>query len=231
MRDAMIEETVQSRLAELEADNARLRRLLDKSDAPGELRHRLRNTLAMLRAVIRQSGRTKDDVTAYVAHLEDRMEALMRAQRAIDDLGEVELHRIIAEELHHYDASEGEQVTLSGPNVLLQPRATQVMSLAVHELAVNAVEHGALVGKDGKVDVTWHVTRNGNTAHLRLAWKERGTKRLQAPAQRGFGTEVLQNMLAHELKAKTTLSFEPDGLRCTVEFPLTERIGHAAEQP
>src|SRR4051794_16919895 len=65
LRRSMTEETAQSRLAELEADNQRLRRLLDQKGAPSELRHRLRNALAMLRVIVRQSAETNRDIADY----------------------------------------------------------------------------------------------------------------------------------------------------------------------
>ena len=83
------------RIAELEADNRRLRRLLDQRDAPGELRHRLNSTLAMLRVIIRKSAETKRDLHAYASHLEDRVDAMARAQAAADSHGSVELHNIL----------------------------------------------------------------------------------------------------------------------------------------
>lgn len=114
-----------SRLAELEADNARLRRLLDKSDAPGELRHRLNSTLAMLRVIIQKSAETKRDLPDYVAHLEDRLEAIARAQHAADARGGVDLQGLLSEELLYYNILDGDQLSLQGPLVLLEPRAAR----------------------------------------------------------------------------------------------------------
>src|SRR4051812_15807915 len=125
-------ETDGSRLAELEADNQRLRRLLDQKGAPSELRHRLRNALAILRVIVRQSAETNREISDYVAHLEDRIDSLARAQNAIDRYGGIDLHTLLAEELLFYDVSEGERLLLSGPCLELQPRAGQVFALAVH---------------------------------------------------------------------------------------------------
>ncbi|MBR0944356.1 HWE histidine kinase domain-containing protein [Bradyrhizobium liaoningense] len=215
------------RIAELEADNRRLRRLLDQRDAPGELRHRLNSTLAMLRVIIRKSAATNRDLDAYASHLEDRVDAVARAQAAADDHGSVELHNLLADELLHYGAKEGEQATLSGPDVHLRPRAGQVLALAIHELAVNAVEHGAL-GLGGRVNVTWMVETTGATPQLTIIWKERVS---EGPVERGpagFGTEVLTSTIAYELNATADMAFETDGLRCSLSFALTDRIREVA---
>ena len=216
--------------AELEADNARLRRLLDQRDAPGELRHRLTNTLAMLRTIIRKSAETKRDLDAYVGHIEDRIAAVARAQAAADEHGGVELHSLVANELLHYGAKEGEQVKLAGPYLLLQPRAGQVFALAVHELAVNAVEHGALGMGEGRVDVAWKVDRYGDEMLVTFTWKESGQPGLSEGHHQGFGTEVLTKTLAYEIKATTVLAIEADGLRCTIGFPMPPRIGSVREE-
>jgi len=220
--------TEAARIAELETDNRRLRRLLDQRDAPGELRHRLRNTVAMLRTIIRKSAQPERDHESYIGHLEDRLEALVRAQAAADEHGSVEVHRVLADELLHYGASEGERVLLSGPDVELQPRAGQVFALAVHELAVNAVEHGALGTSTGRITITWSISGEAPNPTLTLIWKEQDATLVEATRQ-GFGTEVITRTLAYELKADTTITFERDGLRCTICFPLPERIGRVAE--
>lgn len=215
------------RIAELEADNRRLRRLLDQRDAPGELRHRLHSTLAMLRVIIRKSAATNRDLNAYASHLEDRVDALARAQAAADDHGSVELHNLLADELLHYGAKEGEQATLSGPDVHLRPRAGQVLALAIHELAVNAIEHGALGAEGGRVDVTWHET-SAAAPRLTIIWKERVSDGLAVRGPPGFGTEVLTSTIAYELNATADMAFETDGLRCSLSFPLTDWIREPA---
>ncbi|MGO4387656.1 HWE histidine kinase domain-containing protein [Microvirga sp. 2YAF29] len=221
--------TAVARIAELEADNRRLRHLLDQRDAPGELRHRLRNTVAMLRTIIRRSAATNRDLDAYVGHLEDRLDTLVRIQATADARGFVELHTLLSDELFHYGASEGDRVLLSGPDVNLQPKAGQILALAVHELAVNAIEHGALGSSTGRIEISWSISGEAPNASLSLVWKEWDVAAIAEPSRHGFGTEVLTRTLLYELKADTSLTFETDGLRCTIRFPLSERIGTAAE--
>lgn len=221
----MTDDTDADRIAGLEEDNRRLRRLLDGRDAPGELRHRLRSTLALLRAIIRRSAENDRDKLDYAAHLEDRLDAIVRAQALADQHGEVDLRTLLADELFHYDASEGEKLLLSGPNVRLQPRAGQLLALAFHELAVNAVEHGVLgVGK-GRIEVSWRVADSDGGQLLSLTWTEHGSAGGAQPARRGFGTEVLTRMLAYDLKAETRLDFESRRLRFTLVLPLPQQVG------
>ena len=217
-----------TRIAELEADNTRLRRLLDERDASGELRHRLRNTVAMLRIIIRKSAETNRDLDAYVAHLEDRLEALTRAQAAADLQGWINLHDIVADELQYYTASEGERVLLSGPIVSLETRTGQVFALAIHELAVNAVEHGALTNPAGRIEVAWHIATDEVDTPLTFTWEETGLTGVAERSRHGFGTEVLTRTIPYELRADTALVFKPDGLRCTIRFPFPAGMGRVA---
>lgn len=217
------------RIAELEADNERLRRLLDQRDAPGELRHRLRSTLALLRTIIRESVQTERDLAGYSAHLEDRLDAIVRAQASADMHGEIDLSKLLADEFFHYGVSEGERLALKGPEIRLQPRASQIFALAFHELAVNAVEHGATGVSSGRVEIAWRVDPGQQEPMLSLSWTEFGSPQTVRSDHRGFGTEVLTRLLAYELKADTTLAVEPDGVRCSIRLPLPGRVGRIAK--
>lgn len=214
-----------TRIDELEADNARLRRLLDQRDTPAELRHRLHSTLGLLRGIVRRSAETRDDVASYVAHLEDRLDAVVRAQAAADLRGEVDLHGLVADELLRYAAREGKRLTISGPGVLLKPRPAQIVALAIHELAVNAVEHGALEVPDGHIAVTWSVEGSEADARLNLQWTETGLSNLAPSARQGFGTTVLTEMVRHELSAEATLAHGPGGPRWTLRLAMPNRVG------
>ncbi len=218
------------RIAELDKDNARLRRLLDQQNAPGELRHRLRSTLSLLRAVVRKSAGTERELVGYVSHLEDRLDAIARAQDSADQHGEVSLENLLVDALFHYGVSEGERAALSGPDVRLQPRAGQVLALAIHELAVNAVEHGALGAATGRIQVSWSVVHAEPDTLLTLSWTEHGVDSDAESTHSGFGTEVLTRVLAYEFKATTDLVFGPNGIRVTISLPLQQRVGYVASQ-
>ena len=221
-----------ARLARIEADNARLRRLLDAAGTPDGLRHGLRDTMAMLRAVLRLSAETAENVDSYATHLEGRLDAIARVRVTADTFGEVSLHTLISDELMIHLIREGEQAALSGPSVRLRPKAAQLVALAIHELSSNAVEHGSFGLAEGEVDVAWSVEADAGQAPaiLSLVWKEKGGTGIVPPTRQGFGMQVLGDMLSYELGARVALAFEPDGLRCSVRFPLPPRVGHVVEE-
>ncbi|MEE7488968.1 HWE histidine kinase domain-containing protein [Methylobacterium oryzae CBMB20] len=221
------------RLAVLEADNARLRRLLDTAGLPDSLRHGMRNTMAMMRTVMHRSAESAVNVESYVAHLDGRFGAITRVQAATDAFGDADLHTLISDELMFHLAREGEQAILAGPRVRLRPKAAQVVALALHELTSNAVEHGSLALPQGRVRAAWRVAEaEAGPPVLSLDWAETGGSGVEPSGRRGFGTDVLTEMLAYDLGAAVDLRYEPDGLRCTIRVPLTAQIGRlVAEDP
>ncbi len=219
------------RLAALEADNHRLRRLLDEAGVTDSLRHALRDTMALLRTIVRRSAETASDVESYVAHLEGRIDSLMRMRARTDAFGEADLHLLVSEELLFHLVREGERANISGPPVRLRPKAAQVLALAMHELVSNAVEHGPLDRTQGRVTVTWQILGAKRQPSLVLDWTEEGASSpLEGPFRHGFGREVLETMLAYELGAQTELQFDPRGLRGTIRIPFTPRVGRISDR-
>ena len=112
---------------------------------------------------------------------------------------------------------------------MLQPKAAQVMGLVMHELAVNAVEHGGLLSSQGRIEVSWLVDGGDADPSLLLTWKETGSADAAQPQRSGFGTEVLTDMVRYTLAAETSLIHEADGLRYTLRLPFTRSIGRLAD--
>ena len=225
----MSDATLAARIRQLESDNARLRRALERQGVSTELRHQVRNTLAMVRAILRRSAETNHSVADYAAHLEGRLDAILRVQTMIGGsaIGSVPLHDLVSDELHKHLASEGEQVRLTGPCVHLQPRTAELMALAIYELTTNALEHGVLMRPCGRIHASWNVTPRQGRIGLTFVWRESGSNRSTycVTRRRGFGTEVLEGMLSYELDAQIHQTFEPEGLCCKIEFHLPMQLG------
>jgi two-component system CheB/CheR fusion protein len=196
----------------------------------GELQHRVRNTLGVVRSIARRTARTSETVEDYAMHLDGRLNSFGRVQSGVtrDPSAGLDLAMLIAEELLGYGAHEGEQLTIEGPALRLQPKAAESLGLAVHELATNALKYGALTSTEGHIRVAWSISRTGCGSELHFAWIESGVSLdADAPRRRGFGTELLERTLTYELKAETALDFHPDGLRCTIVIPMSDRFAVA----
>ncbi|WP_244470507.1 PAS domain-containing sensor histidine kinase [Microvirga vignae] len=187
-----------------------------------ELQHRVRNTLAVIRSIARQTAETSETVEDYAMHLDGRLDAFARVQGAVtrDPCAGIDLSSMVAEELLTCAAREGEQFSLSGPTIRLQPKAAETVGLAIHELATNAVKYGALSSPKGHVTVAWRLEDQNGGQRLRIEWSETGVPVLSlAPRRSGFGTELLTQTLPYQFRGTTTLTFKPGGLQCTIELP------------
>lgn len=215
MSDQPTSEELSERIAILEEQNARLRRLLDANGAPEELRHRLRATLSLLRMIIRRSASTREDVSDYVAHLEDRLEAISRAQSMGETHGGVNVPTLVAEQMLSYGLGDDMRASFDGPEVMVSTRIGQTLALALHELTVNSVEHGALGGEIGSVSLTWNTLPNS----LELVWNETGPT-ISPSDRKGFGSDFIINALPYQHKARVEYVISEGTLRCLIAIPI-----------
>jgi two-component sensor histidine kinase len=93
--------------------------------------------------------------------------------------------------------------------------------MALHELATNAAKFGALSSPKGRVDVVWDVVGPPEGRRLSLTWAERNGPAVTTPGNDGFGTYFVKRSIEYELDGTAQIVFEPDGLRCVVDIPLS----------
>ena len=188
-----------------------------------ELQHRVRNTLGVVRSIARRTAETSDNVEEMAMHLEGRLGAFSRVQTLVTrnpDAG-VALTGLIEDELLAHAAREGEGLRIAGPDVSLKPRAAETVSLAIHELATNAVKYGALGPQEGRIDVNWRRSKQDGSEWLRLVWEENGLELpTTKPERQGFGLELLTRTLPYDLRATTEVEFRREGLRFSMALPL-----------
>jgi two-component sensor histidine kinase len=144
-------------------------------------------------------------------------EAKTDKQTTVDEIIKSELEAI-------GPGSSGDHTTIDGPSVPLDVKSVQTLTLAIHELATNAVKYGALASPSGRLSVRWDLARRhpGERNHLRLHWIEFGVQYPQGHnnTRKGFGRQLIETALPAQLQAKTFFNFDTDGLRCTIEIPL-----------
>lgn len=217
---------VDDAVTRLEAENVRLRERLAATQ------HRVRNTLAVIRSIARRSAETSEEVEDYAMHLEGRIGAFARVQGALlhDPDEGMALDILVAETLLAVLAHEGERLQLDGPPVSLKAKAAEMLALALHELATNAVKFGALSWPRGRIVVAWRVAEGGEP-RLELTWAETGAPEPVSAARRGFGTEMLERTLAYELGAEASLDFTSEGVICRIALPTSVLRPLQAEGP
>lgn len=186
-----------------------------------ETLRQVRNTLAVVRAIIRRSASLDDGTEAFAHRLEGRIGAVARVRSALARGAAPDLETVVRDELTAARAGEA-QVSIRGPHVSLPTQIAEALALALHELAVNAIEHGALSEPGGRIEVSWEVRPGAAGGWLRFAWAETGGPEREAPSRRGFGTDVIERMLPYDLGALTALTFGVHGLTCRIEVPLPQ---------
>jgi two-component system CheB/CheR fusion protein len=194
-----------------------------------ELQHRVRNTLTIIRSIIRLTAQTSETVADYAENFEGRLTAFARVQTALtqDPAAGVDLYRLVTDELSAYSANTDGRAAISGPSVRFQAKAAETFALAIHELATNALKYGALSTPKGRLSVTWRIEARADGRSLVFAWIETGMDLgAGGPKRRGFGTELLERSLSYDLKAKAALDFTSEGLHCTIMLPITDRVLH-----
>ncbi|ODM42590.1 sensor histidine kinase [Cereibacter johrii] len=186
-----------------------------------ELVHRMKNSYALVSAVVRQSARraaTVEDLTEKLLH---RLEDMGQAQNILSLRGtsRATVNEVLAR-VHRRLDDKGCRFLASGPEVSLTGKQTFALTLAMFELATNAVKYGALSADEGRVTVEWSETRDAGARRLHLSWTERGGPPVTPPRHRGFGSFLVKQLLAAEFDGTVEVSYEPAGLHFELIAPL-----------
>jgi PAS domain S-box-containing protein len=188
-----------------------------------ELQHRVRNIMAMIRSTAVRSADGATGVEDYKISLAGRLLALSRVQTLLTRHANAggSLRGILESEIGAQAHSEN-QYELTGPDIMLSPKAVEVLTLAFHELSTNALRYGALSVSGGKVTVTWTLFEKREKPWLAMDWAEDGAPSRPPPTRRGFGSELIEGKIPYELRGSGKTTIEPGGAHCHIEFPLRE---------
>jgi PAS domain S-box-containing protein len=184
-----------------------------------ELNHRVKNTLATVMAISAQTFRTATSPEAFRKAFEGRLLALSQTHNLLNRScwTGVMLRDILMQELAPYDSVDGGRFLLDGDGLKLGPVMAVTLGMAFHELATNAAKYGAFSVPAGRVRVAWRISSPGR---LHLEWQEMDGPPVLPPRRRGFGSCLIEEVLAGDLDGKVRLHFLSEGVRCSMEMPL-----------
>ena len=188
-----------------------------------ELNHRVKNTLANVLSIVTLTRRRAESLDDFADGLDGRIRALSATHDLLtqSDWGTTPISAVVGAELAPYTKEEEGVLTMNGPPVELAPNDALSLGLALHELATNASKYGALSVTGGHVAVDWSLVEE-NLA--RLDWVESGGPQVPEKRSRGFGTDLIEKIVAHELRHPVNLSFETAGVRCTLFVPVRQPV-------
>lgn len=187
-----------------------------------ELNHRVKNALATVQSLAIQTARHSDSLQDFNRRYEKRLLGLARAHdllttRHWEDAPLDFLARAVVLPLM---GDSEDRIQIQGPPVTLRPRTALSLTMALNELATNAVKYGALSTENGKLSLTWQLKEDADCVSADILWRERGGPPVEAPTRRGFGTKLIERCVERDLGGELDLAFEQQGLWCRMSIPL-----------
>jgi len=183
-----------------------------------ELAHRSKNQMTVIAAMAKQTARGAESVPEFVSSFEKRIFGLARSTDLLltHGVAGVDLRELMVGQIDPFCPVDGERVVVEGPTMRLNAQAAQILGMAAHELATNAVKYGAFAREGGRLEVSWE--RQGDA--IAFVWRETGTVPGTASPRRGFGTTVLENMVGRSLGAEVKRESHPDGIEWRFSIPV-----------
>ncbi|HEX2886057.1 PAS domain S-box protein [Vineibacter terrae] len=183
-----------------------------------EMKHRVKNTLAIVQAIASQTLR--DCPKPARETFQGRLQALARAHDLVNlqNWAIAPVREIVERALAPFQGMHRNQILLDGEDGLwLEAGKVSLLSMGLHELATNAAKYGALSATTGRVHLSWRRLSGEGGPRLKFEWRESGGPPVAAQSRTGFGMRLLKRVL-HEDFGNVSVSFEPQGLVCTLEM-------------
>ncbi len=184
-----------------------------------ETRHRMKNLLAIVRALATQTTVEGQSGEEYRDAFMGRFEAVMRAEDlALTGSAKDDLSALVEQAL---GLADPERCRVDpGPPIRLKRSQVVPISLILHELVTNALKYGALSMPSGVAHLTWSVAPEGGRSVLHLTWHEEDGPPVVPPSHSGFGSKLIKYSAEQGLGGTAELKYEPTGLRVHVTAPV-----------
>jgi two-component sensor histidine kinase len=182
-----------------------------------ELAHRSKNLLAVVQSMVQQVIRGADNIGDLEAAFDARLHALAETHNLLVDDGwrSTDLRDLVTAQLSPFRAI-ADKSTLAQSGLRLNPKAAELIGMALYELGTNAMKYGALSGRGGTVKLEWQIAAGGN---FLLRWRERGGPPVQKPQRTGFGHQVITAIVPATLQGTANLDYDPQGVCWTIFVP------------
>jgi CHASE1-domain containing sensor protein/two-component sensor histidine kinase len=195
-----------------------------------EMKHRIKNHIARIQSIARQSARGATDVKAFSETFDARLQAMAAVQEILAGtaVAQADVRAILRRELQQcLDTAEVEHL-MDGPSVILDERQAHAFALVAHELVTNAMKYGGLSANGRGLRITWSVQpqADGKPPMLAFDWQEQFTAAPDASESQGtgFGSRLIDVSLKGELSGTLSRDFHAQGLHISLSFPLNPAL-------
>ena len=185
-----------------------------------ELNHRVKNTLAMIQSFASLTLKNSTPADFHDA-LIGRIVALASAHDLLTKScwSDASLKELVSAELAAFDR-EPSRIAWTGDEISLTSKQALGLGMVIHELATNALKHGALSVPSGSVSLDWRISVGSQPGQLEILWVEHDGPPVQSPSRVGFGSRLIRQTVANELGGSLEYAFDRDGLRCSIRIPV-----------
>lgn len=204
--------------ASVQNDAARFQLVLTQ-----EIHHRMKNMLAIVGAIIRQSMRSTTDIREAEAAIGARLIAMARAHDLLlqAKLESASLAVIVRGAIEAHDTAVG-RISVHGADMEIQPSAILPITLTLNELCTNATKYGSLSIPDGGVALNWAL--DDASTSLIFRWVESDGPAVLPPKSRSLGSKLVEEVLPRQLGGRASLNFRPLGIEYELAVPMA-RLG------
>ncbi len=193
----------------------------------GELQHRVANLLSVITVIARRTAEHENSIKDFLNSFTARIRSLGQTHSLLTggNWSGTGMAELVAQHLEAY-AGDGHHIEIKGPELRFSASEAQSVSMALHELATNAVKYGALKNAKGRLNVTWDILEPGG---YRLEWREEGLEGVTEPERTGFGSMILTTILPSQLGGEAQREFSPTGHVYRLNVPRRKSMGDPAD--
>jgi len=197
--------------------------LLEKDLMLQEMKHRIKNSIARVLAMARQTAGSSKDIAEFSSSFSARLQAMAASQDMLtrSRWQKADLRELLTIELKQVFGRDLPEGMLTGPAVELSETMTQALGLTFHELATNALKYGeAASNSSDALRVDWKIATEAKKRQLALRWTETSAHQISPPSKTGFGTKLIDMNITRELGGTIARDYRPNGLVIEIEIPL-----------
>jgi two-component sensor histidine kinase len=194
-----------------------------------ELHHRMKNMMAMVTAIVRQSLRASADLVTAEAAIGTRLIAMAKAHDILlkANWQAADLATVVHSAIAQHESIVG-RIVIEGEDVEIGAAAILPLSLLFNELCTNATKYGALSKAGGVVSISW--VKEPQSKSLAMRWVESGGPVVVAPGVKSFGTRLIESGIPRQFGGEGHLRFPASGAVFELTVPMAG-IGPVAEAP